>query len=91
MLFIISLVSTMLIVSGAIWLRNKWIIDTYKSYGVYNSMAGIYLYRKFRLWHIGMYQEDSFKEAESKGEIESILTGELDLTPDYTKQAKTYS
>lgn len=81
----------MLFVSGAIWLRNKWIIDTYKSYGVYNSMAGIYLYRKFRLWHIGMYQNDSFKEAELKEENESILTRGSDLTPDYTKQAKTYS
>ena len=91
MWFIIGLIITILLVLIAFWLMNRCIIDTYKSYGVYNSMAGIYLYRKFSLWHIGMYQEDSFKEAESKEENESILTGELDLTPDYTKQAKTYS
>ena len=53
MWFIISLVITVLLIAGAVWLRNRWIIDSFNSYGVYGTMAGLYLYKKYGLWHIG--------------------------------------
>jgi hypothetical protein len=43
---------------GAIWLRNRWVLDTFNSYGVYGNMAGLYVYKKFGLWHIGNKQVD---------------------------------
>lgn len=91
MLFVISLIIMILMALTAVWLRNKWIIDTFGSYGVYGRMAGLYLYRRFGLWHIGTSQAEPNQVAETKAEPRSIVARELDLKPGYAKQVKTYS
>ena len=83
MLFIISLAVMVLLVSGTVWLRNKWIIDTFNSYGVYGNMAGLYLYKKYGLWFIGNSQEDSVKEVEKEPSL--IIVRKLDLEPGLTR------
>ena len=85
MLFVISLIGMVLLVSGTFWLRNKWIVDTFNSYGVYGTMAGLYLYKKYGLWHIGNYQDKSSQSIEMKEAPESITSGELSLKPSYTR------
>ena len=85
MLFVISLVILILLASSAIWLRNKWVLDTFSFYGISNSMAGIYLYKKFGLWHISTSQ-DELKQITKLGEEPgSIAARELDLKPGYAK------
>ena len=46
------------LIAGVVWLRNRWVLDTFNSYGVYGSMAGLYIYKKFGLLHIGNEQVD---------------------------------
>ena len=53
MWFFIGPILIFLLIAGAVWLRNRWVLDTFNSYGVYGSMAGLYIYKKFGLWHIG--------------------------------------
>ena len=91
MLFVISLVILILLASVAIWLRNRWVLDTFNSYGAYGNMAGLYLYRRFGLLHIGTSQDNTDKIAETEGKPGAIVVGELDLKPGYSKQVKTCS
>jgi len=84
MLFVISLIVVILLASGVIWIRNKWVIDSFNSYGVYGAMAGLYLYRKFGIWHIGMSQDNTSK-VEREKEFESIVGSEMDLKPSYNR------
>ena len=53
--------------------------------------SGLYLYRKYGLWHIGTLQDNYNKTAETEGEPRSITVGELDNKPSYAEQVKTYS
>ncbi len=85
MLSFIGPIIAILLVSGAIWFRNRWIIDTFNSYGVYGTMAGLYLYRKFGLWHIGTSQGDSVKVIKPQEESELIVVRELGLKPGCAK------
>ena len=91
MWFVISLIIVILSASSIIWLRNKWIFDTFGSYGVYGRIAGLYLYRKYGLWHIGISQDEPSQTVRNRVGPKSIVTGELDLKPGYTRQVKTYS
>ena len=62
MSFVIGSVITVLLMAGAVWLRNRWVIDDFNSYGVYGPMAGLYTYRRFGLRYIGEKNTDVTNE-----------------------------
>ena len=91
MLFVISLIVIVLLAVSAIWLRNKWIIDTFNSYGVYGAMAGLYIYRRFGLWHIGDDREGSRKEVIHSKNFGFSVDREANIEEISEKEVRAYS
>jgi len=90
MLFAIGLFILVALAFSALWFRNKWVIDTFSSYGVYGAMAGYYLYRRFGLWHIGEDREGSRKEVIHGKNLGLIVDREADIKQVYKKEVRTY-
>ena len=84
MWFLIGPIIVSLLVASTVWLRNRWVIETFGFYGVWGRMAGLYLYRKFGLWHIGTLKEKPSQTTQIDRKHKSIIVGVLDLKQEYT-------
>ena len=88
MLFAVSLFIIAVLAFSAIWFRNKWVIDTFNSYGVCGAMAGYYLYRRFGLWYRGEDREDSKEEVIHSRKFGLMVDREADMRQVYKKEVK---